>query len=189
MVSKPLKNPDNPSGDTMPVRKIGRPSNYKAEHCQRAIDLGSQGYSLAMIISDIGAGSRQTIENWKKAHPEFLDAITRARELSLAYWEQLGLANTGNRDFNSNLYRVIMAARFAADGYREKQVIEQQVAPSGVDVSRLTPEEQEQLAALLMKTKIPPQPAAQLPPTTAGLPESETIAEPPKPPGLRGPIH
>ena len=90
---------DKPPGDAKPIPKIGRPTNYKPEYCQRAIDLGNQGYSLAMIIADIGAGSRQTIENWKKAHPEFLDAITRAHELALAYWERLGLANTGEPRF------------------------------------------------------------------------------------------
>jgi hypothetical protein len=176
---------DKPPGDAKPAPKIGRPTTYKPEYCQRALDLGNQGYSLAMIIADIGAGSRQTIGNWKKAHPEFLDAITRAHELALAYWERLGLANTGNRDFNSNLYRIIMAARFAADGYREKQVIEQQVAPSGIDASRLSPEEREQFAALLTKIKVPQQPTV-----TAGLPETgEAAAESRKPPGMRGPVH
>jgi hypothetical protein len=111
------------------------------------------------------------------AHPEFFDAITRARELALAYWERLGLANTGNRDFNSNLYRVIMAARFAADGYRERQVIEPQVAPSGVDLTRLSSEEREQLAVLLTKAQVKQAP---------GKPAE---AEPSKPAVLRSPVH
>ena len=64
------------------------------------------------------------------------------------------MVNTGNRDFNSNLYRIIMSARFAADGYRERQVTEQQVAPSGVDLSQLSSEEREQLAVLLTKAKV-----------------------------------
>jgi hypothetical protein len=177
MVSKLFDSPDKSTGDTRPIAKVGRPTNYKPEYCQRVLDLGNQGYSLAMIIAEIGAGSRQTIENWKEAHPEFFDAITRARELALAYWERLGLANTGNRDFNSNLYRIIMAARFAADGYRERQVIEQQAAPSGVDFSQLSSEEREQLAVLLTKAKVP-QPG--------GGPGE---AEPSKPAGLRGPVH
>src|SRR5262245_35566329 len=112
MVSRRPATADEPSGDSKPVRKIGRPTNYSPEYCQRVVDLGSQGYSLAMIIADIGAGSRETIDNWKKRHPEFLDAMTRARDLALAWWERKGLENTGNRDFNSNLYRIIMMARF-----------------------------------------------------------------------------
>jgi hypothetical protein len=42
--------------------------------------------------------------------------MTRARDLALAWWERKGLENTGNRDFNSNLYRIIMMARFGQDG-------------------------------------------------------------------------
>jgi hypothetical protein len=182
MVSRFFDSPDKSTGDTRPIAKVGRPTNYKPEYCQRVLDLGNQGYSLAMIIAEIGAGSRQTIENWKEAHPEFFDAITRARELALAYWERMGLANTGNRDFNSNLYRIIMAARFAADGYREKQVVEQHVAPSGVDLSQLSSEEREQLAVLLTKAKVK-QPAVSQP---AG---ERTVPEPSKPAGLRGPVH
>jgi hypothetical protein len=49
-----------------------------------------------------------------------------------------------------------MAARFSAGGYREKQVVEQHVAPSGVDLRQLSPEERESLAALLTKAKIAP---------------------------------
>jgi hypothetical protein len=49
-----------------------------------------------------------------------------------------------------------VAARFSADGYREKQVVEQHVAPSGVDLRQLSPEERETLAALLTKAKIAP---------------------------------
>src|SRR6516164_9712330 len=85
MVSRFFDSPDKSTGDTRPIAKVGRPTNYKPEYCQRALDLDNQGYSLAMIIAEIGAGSRQTIDNWKKAHPEFFDAITRARELALAY--------------------------------------------------------------------------------------------------------
>jgi hypothetical protein len=153
MGSKPSDKLDKPAGDTKPIRKMGRPTNYRPEYCQRVVDLGDQGYSLAMIIADIGAGSRETIDNWKKAHPEFLDSMTRARDLALAWWERKGLENAGNRDFNSNLYRIIMMARFGQDGYREKQVIETVQGASGVDVSLLSSEERETLAALLEKAK------------------------------------
>jgi hypothetical protein len=75
-----------------------------------------------------------------------------------------------------------MAARFAADGYREKQVIEQQVAPAGIDASRLSPEEREQLAALLAKIKVP-QPAVSRPSA------EPATAQPSKPAGLHRPVH
>ena len=128
-----------------------------------------------MIIADIGAGSRETIDNWKKRHPEFLDAMTRARDLALAWWERKGLENAGNRDFNSNLYRIIMMARFGQDGYREKQVVETVQGGSGIDVGQLTPAEREVLAALLQKATIgQPQRSS---PGSSALPESNKPAE------------
>jgi hypothetical protein len=181
MASKLCDQPDKPAGDTKPIRKIGRPTNYRPEFCQRVVDLGNQGYSQAMIIADIGAGSRETIDNWKKAHPEFLDAMKRARDLALAWWERKGLENANNRDFNSNLYRIIMMARFGQDGYREKQVIETVQGPSGVDLRRLSPEERETLAALLTKAKIAP--------SHDRPDEPKPIDEKPKMADLSGSVH
>ena len=69
----------------------------------------------------------------------------------MAWWERKGLENTGNRDFNSNLYRIIMMARFGQDGYREKHVIETVQGAPGIDLSLLTSEEREELARLLSR--------------------------------------
>ena len=85
------------------------------------------------------------------AHADFGEAMTRARDLALAWWERKGLENTGNRDFNSNLYRIIMMARFGQDGYREKQIIETVQGAPCADLRQLSPEEREQLAVLLRK--------------------------------------
>jgi transposase len=178
--------PADKAGDS-PKGKVGRPTTYKPEYCDRVVELGAKGYSQAMIIADIGAGSRETIDNWKKRHPEFLDAMTRARDLALAWWERIGLENTGNRDFNANLYRVIMMARFGQDGYREKQVIEPVQGGSGVDVRQLTPAEREMLAALLTKAKI--QQPNTTPPVSspARKRETSTATEPVK--TDRGAVH
>jgi hypothetical protein len=99
----------------------------------------------------------------RDAQPEFREAMIRARELSLAYWEGLARNQVGNRDFNSNLYRIAMLGRFSAE-YREGKVVVEHQQPSGVDLSKLSPEEREQLAALLQKAKIP---------TSPGLPDGQ----------------
>ena len=179
MASKPVEKADKPPGDIKPIRKIGRPTNYKPEYCDRVVELGAKGYSQAMIIADIGAGSRETIDNWKKAHPEFLDAMTRARDLALAWWERKGLENTGNRDFNSNLYRVIMMARFGQDGYREKQVIETVRASRSSTWRSSARTEREALALLLSKAKIaePAVPQA-LPKTVKPIDDTPGTADP-----------
>jgi hypothetical protein len=151
---QPTQRAGDPTENTDTKPKIGRPTNYRPEYCDRVVELGAKGYSQAMIIADIGAGSRETINNWKKAHPTFLDAMIRARDLGLAWWERQGIENLGNRDYNANLYRIIMMARFGQDGYREKQVVETVQGPSGVDLRQLTAAERETLEALLIKAKV-----------------------------------
>ena len=46
-----------------------------------------------------------------------------------------------------------MMARFGVDGYREKQVIEHIQSEPGVDLSQLSPEDREKLAALLERAQ------------------------------------
>ena len=171
------------SGDPLPTttKPIGRPTNYRPEYDQRVVDLGAQGYSIAEIIADIAAGSYETIDRWKKTRRSFYEAMIRARQLSLAWWERTGRENAGNRDFNSNLYRIIMMARFGADGYRERAIVEHVEGEAGLDLGKLEPAQREVLAQLLEAAKI--QPSQDLP-----KPASEP-AEPVKMADLSGSVH
>jgi hypothetical protein len=63
------------------------------------------------------------------------------------------LGSQAGRDFNSNLYRIAMLGRFSAE-YREGKVVVEHHQPSGVDLSKLSREEREQLEALLRKAMI-----------------------------------
>jgi hypothetical protein len=58
---QPTQRAGDPPGDPVTKHKIGRPTNYKPEYCDRVVELGTKGYSQAMIIADIGAGSRVSI--------------------------------------------------------------------------------------------------------------------------------
>ena len=66
--------------------------------------------------------ARQTVDNWARDYPEFLDAITVAMVHAQAWWEDLGQNNvisvTG-QSLNSGVYTKSMAARFPED-WREK---------------------------------------------------------------------
>ena len=94
------------------------------------------GKSKAWMCAHMGV-SRQTVEDWTKAHPEFLDAIMRAMLMSQAWWEDMGQDNmislpaTGS--LNGSVWSRSMAARFPAD-WREKteQKIEAELAISGI---------------------------------------------------------
>lgn len=117
-------------------RKTGRPTDYRKEYCERLIEMGNLGYTKAMMARDLGV-ARMTLDNWASDHPEFLDALTRARDLSLAFMEEKGLAGLDMAGFNSSLYAKLMSGMFPGD-YSEHKKVEvtgkdglplQQIAP------------------------------------------------------------
>ena len=65
------------------------PTKYKKEMCVQVLELGRQGKSRAQIAAALGVRI-QTIHNWERTIPEFLEATTWARDLSLAWWEDRG---------------------------------------------------------------------------------------------------
>lgn len=110
---------------TSPViasRPIGRPPVYTTDVCARIVELGKLGYSQARMAADIGV-SKQTITDWAKSHPEFSDALTLARTLSQAYWEERGHNGLENRNFNTPLYLGSMKSMFR-DDYMDRSVSE-----------------------------------------------------------------
>lgn len=98
---------------------LGRPSDYRPEYCERAVELGRQGKSKAQIAADLDV-CRNTLDNWAREHAEFLSAITRARDLSLAWWEDKAQSGLETSGFNASLWSRSMAARFPED-YTERQ--------------------------------------------------------------------
>jgi hypothetical protein len=104
----------------------GRPTDYRPEYCELAVELGAQGKSLAQIGAAMGV-ARVTLWEWAAKHPEFAKAIARARDLALAWWEEqahLGMWESpeGAR-LNPQLWSRSMAARFP-DDYRESKKTE-----------------------------------------------------------------
>lgn len=100
----------------------GRPSGYDPEMCHRVIALGRDGAGRAEIAADLDI-SRQTLANWEAAHPEFLDATTRASDLAAAWWATQGRKGIWSREFNASAYRLQVMNRFP-DDWRDKQSLE-----------------------------------------------------------------
>jgi hypothetical protein len=96
----------------------GRPTSFRPEYCDRVIELGREGKSHAQIAASLDV-ARQTLHNWASAHPEFLDAITHARDLSQAWWEDAGQSGLTTPGFNASLWAKSVSARFPAD-YTER---------------------------------------------------------------------
>ena len=113
----------------------GRPTDYRPEYCELVIELGKAGKSKAQMAArlDVGAPipglvtsidvSRQTLENWADAHPEFLDAMARANVHAMAWWEDEGQDGLRAERFNASLWAKNMSARFPAD-YRDNSKVE-----------------------------------------------------------------
>jgi transposase-like protein len=104
------------------MSKGGRPTKYDPGFCDAVVEAGKQGYSKAMIAAELDV-VRQTLDNWAAEHPEFLDALTRAREAALAWWEKQGLLGLWSRDFNAAAYKLQVTNRFPED-WREKSEVQ-----------------------------------------------------------------
>jgi hypothetical protein len=109
----------------------GRPSSYKPEYCEQVVELGREGKSKAQIAAVLDV-DRETIDNWAAKQPDFSRSVTRARELSLAWWEEQGQKGIWSREFNANAYSLQVRNRFPND-WRERQEL------TGKDGSPLIP--------------------------------------------------
>lgn len=122
----------------------GQPTKYKKEYCSEVVELGKQGKSVAQMCAHFDI-SRQTIDNWAAANPEFLDALTRARTHMQAVLEALAFDGLSNREFNAALWKTTMQARFRED-YTERKEIS---GPEGGPIEFAETAPSEKLKAML----------------------------------------
>lgn len=99
--------------------RVGRPSEYHESYCEDVIAMGAAGKSRAQIAASLGV-SRQTLYNWERAHPEFLDSMKYSHDLALAWWETAGQHNMTRQGFNATAYIFQMKNRFREDGYADR---------------------------------------------------------------------
>lgn len=114
---------------------MARPSVYKPEFCELVIKLGREGKSVVQMACAIDV-VRSTMYEWCKGHPEFSDALTRAKQLSQDWWETQAQCGLTADKFNAQLWSRSMAARFPED-YQEKKGVELS-GPGGADIKTTT---------------------------------------------------
>ena len=110
------------NNDQGPKVKVGRPPDYRPEFCERIVELGRLGYSQARMAADLDV-AKSTITEWAKQHPEFSNALTRARTLSQAWWETQAQLGLENRDFNAGIWDKSVKSMFRED-YTDRTVNE-----------------------------------------------------------------
>lgn len=92
-------------------RPVGRPSKYKPAFCSLVMELGREGASQAEMAEacDVHATS---LVDWAEKFPEFADALARARQAAMVYWEKIGRENLYSKQFQSAVYNKLIASRF-----------------------------------------------------------------------------
>jgi len=90
---------------------MARPTDYDPSFCERVLELGRKGKSITVMAAELNV-CRDTIYEWARVHPEFSDALTRAKTLAQAWWEDTGQAAMFMPGFNGSVWSRSMAARF-----------------------------------------------------------------------------
>lgn len=136
-----------------PLRRPGgRPSEYDPAFCDRVVDLGQAGKSKAQIAAALGC-SRQTLDNWAAQHPEFLDAVSQAKDLAQAWWEDQGQSGLTAEKFNATAFVFQMKNRFREEYHDRHEFTGAGGGPikHEVDLTRLPEEMLDQLEVILSR--------------------------------------
>lgn len=92
---------------------FGRPSTYKKEYCRKLVDHMSQGLSFESFAGVVHT-TKQTLYEWVKKHPDFLDAKHVGQAKSQIFWETIGIKGScGHLEkFNGRSWQANMRNRF-----------------------------------------------------------------------------
>ena len=99
----------------------GRPSKFRPDYCTQVVEFMSEGLSLTAFAASVDV-SRETIEEWKRRHPEFSASCARGMAKAQMHWERKLAGGMGNREFNANACLTMMKARFT--DFREPTKVE-----------------------------------------------------------------
>lgn len=106
----------------------GRPSEYREAFCETAVECLSRGYSLTVLAGELDV-SRQTLDAWMKAHPAFLDAVSRGRAKGARIWEDRLAKAAETRDAGNSTAITFALKNVARDDWRDKT--EQEISGPG----------------------------------------------------------
>ena len=92
-------------------KKMGRPTIYDPNVIQRLLDAVGSGVTLSAVTREDWCPSRSVLYEWQVSHPDFADALARARRLGAPYMadEALGLVDAVDPDSSFGSARVSKA--------------------------------------------------------------------------------
>ena len=109
----------------------GQPSKYRPEFCERVIDIGRIGGWMCEMAEACDV-HRSTFDLWADKHSEFLEALTRAKQLAQAWFEAKGRDNMlvgRGMMFNATMWKAQMCARHPFEYTDRKAIVH--TGPSG----------------------------------------------------------
>jgi len=111
-------------------RGPGNPTKYKKDHCKVLVEKMSEGFSYEAIAGFIGV-CRDTLYEWEKHHPEWVEAKKLGFSRSQTFWERIGLEGIymGGKDapFQPSMWIFNMKNRFKWTD-RVEQKVDQKVS-------------------------------------------------------------
>lgn len=96
----------------------GRPSKYDVAYCDQVVAHCATGASLTSFAAEIDV-ARSTINEWVANHPEFSEAVKRAKAKCAAWWEALSRSNAQKGEGNATLC-IFGLKNMGAEDWRDK---------------------------------------------------------------------
>lgn len=139
--------PDQPN-------KVGRPTDYKPEYCEKIVPLGPLGCTDKQVSTLLNV-TEKTVYNWKNEHPEFLQAINLVKlqaDMEVSY----SLYRNATRNNNVQAQMFWLKNR-QSEVWREKQDVDLRtpdgIQISAIDASRLAGMSDEEIAQVREKMR------------------------------------
>lgn len=127
----------------------GRPTKYDPAFCGVVIKVGEEGGSVPEMAEACDV-VQTTLESWADEHPEFLEALTRAKQKSRTWFEKAGREGMYlGKQFNAQVWTRKMMSRYPGE-YCERKQLDHTSSDRSMSPSSVT---DEQLAKIALGDK------------------------------------
>jgi len=123
-----------------PNYKTGRPSLYRQEYCEQVINFMATGRSLTAFAGSIRV-SLDAVYDWIRVHPEFSEAVSRARPARVKWLEDKLLKSRKGAETTAAIFALKNAAPYEWRDQKYTQVNQ------NVKIEKLTDEQLDLLIA------------------------------------------
>jgi hypothetical protein len=100
---------------------FGRPTKYKKEFCEIAVDFLGTGKSMVQLGRKLGV-AQSTMREWKNDYPDFSTALESGKDFSQSHWEDELEKMMFNKEVNAPLAKLYFANRFKWTDKVEEEV-------------------------------------------------------------------